>query len=150
MIKNKILLSLSRQERNRLLSSMEFIPLTFHQVIHEAGEAIKSAYFVNTGLVSVLTVQPDGKGVAVGIMGNEGFTALPLLVGYRTSPNRLIIHAEGTGYRCDADVLTNFVQGCPQLERQCIASAKNSRCRQRKSPPATLCMAFKNDWRGGC
>jgi CRP-like cAMP-binding protein len=38
---------------------------------------MKSSYFVNTGILSVLAVQPDGKSVEVGLIGNEGFLGLP-------------------------------------------------------------------------
>ena len=59
-ITNKILLSLSSKECKEVLSKLEFVRLQLHQVIHEAGESVKSNYFVNTGLMSVLAVQPDG------------------------------------------------------------------------------------------
>jgi CRP-like cAMP-binding protein len=115
-ISNKILVRLSEKECNQVLSKMEFVRLELQQVVHEAGETIKSAYFVNTGLISMLAVEPDGKSVEVGLIGNEGFTALPLLVGYRTNPTRLITHGDGTAYRCDAMVLKELVWQCPQLE----------------------------------
>jgi hypothetical protein len=34
-------------------------------VLHETGETIKSGYFLNDGLGSVLTTEPDGKTVEV-------------------------------------------------------------------------------------
>jgi len=117
-ISNNILLSLSHKERYQGLSKMEFVRLKPHQIIHDTGESIKSGYFVNTGLISILAVQPDGKSVEVGLIGNEGFTALPLLVGYRTSPTRLITNGESTAYRCDAGVLNELVEECPQLDLQ--------------------------------
>jgi len=117
-IANKILLSLPRKEYDQVLSKLELVRLKLHQVIHEAGETIKSGYFVNAGVISVLAVQPDGKSVEVGLIGNEGFVGLPLLVGYRSSPTRLITQGDGTAYRCDADALRQLVQQCPELEKQ--------------------------------
>ena len=43
---------------------------------------------------------------------------LPLLVGYHSSPTRLITQGDGTAYRCDADTLRQLVQQCPGLEKQ--------------------------------
>ena len=43
---------------------------------------------------------------------------LPLLVGYRSSPTRLITQGDGTAYRCDADALRQLVRQCPELEKQ--------------------------------
>lgn len=49
----------------------------------------ESAYFCNTGLISILSVFPDGKCVEVGFVGKEGFVGLPLLAGFRTTPTGL-------------------------------------------------------------
>jgi CRP-like cAMP-binding protein len=114
---NRILLSLGSKECKEALSKLEFVRLQLHQVIHEAGETIKSGYFLNKGLASVLSVQPDGKSVEVGLIGNEGFVGLPLLVGYRSSPTRVVVQGDGTAYRCSEEALKQLVRDCPELER---------------------------------
>ncbi len=117
-IANKILLSLPRKESSQVLPKLEFVRLKLHQVLHEAGETIKSGYFVNAGLMSILAVQPDGKTVEVGLIGSEGFAGLPLLVGYNHSPTRVITQGDGTAYRCDAETLKQLMQQCPELKQQ--------------------------------
>lgn len=117
-ISNKILLSLPQDDCNRVISETEFVRLSPGQVIHDARDTITCGYFVNTGVISILAAQPDGKGLEVGVIGSEGFTALPLLVGYHTSPTQLISHGDGIAYRCDAVVLKTLVRQYPQLERQ--------------------------------
>ena len=114
---NTILLSLSDKECNQVLSRLEFVRLNLHQVLHEAGETIESGYFVNTGLISILAVQPDGKSVEVGLIGKEGFVGLPLLVGYHTSPTRTMVQGDATAYKCDAKTLGQLIRQCPGLER---------------------------------
>jgi CRP-like cAMP-binding protein len=118
VVSNKILLGLSRKDRNLALSKLELVRLKLHQVLYEAGETIKSCYFVNGGLISVLAVQPDGKSVEVGLIGSEGFTGLPLLVGYRSSPTLVMTQGDGTAYRCSAETLRQLFQQIPTLERQ--------------------------------
>jgi CRP-like cAMP-binding protein len=115
---NKILLGLSHKDRELALAKLEFVRLKLHQVLYEAGETIKSCYFVNGGLISVLAVQPDGKSVEVGLIGSEGFTGLPLLVGYHSSPTRVMTQGDGAAYRCSAEVLRQLIRECPTLERQ--------------------------------
>jgi CRP-like cAMP-binding protein len=117
VIGNRILLGLSRKQCTQLFSKLELVRLKLHQVIHEAGESIKSGYFLNSGLASVLAVQPDGKTVEVGLIGNEGFIGLPLLVGYSSSPTRVMTQGDGTAYRCDAEALRHFLRECPELEK---------------------------------
>ena len=117
-IANKILLCLSRKEFSQVLPKLEFVRLKLHQVLHEAGETIKSVYFVNAGMISILAVQPDGKTVEVGLIGNEGFAGLPLLVGYSNGPTRVMIQADGAAYRCDAETLRQLTRHCPELHQQ--------------------------------
>jgi CRP-like cAMP-binding protein len=117
-LQNKILLSLPTEESKRVFPKLELIQVKLHQLLHEAGAQIKSVYFMNVGMISILAVQLDGKSVEVGLIGNEGFAGLPLLVGYRTSPTRMIVQGDGTAYRCDANVLMELVRKCPVLELQ--------------------------------
>ena len=117
-IGSKILLSLSDKECTRVCAELEFVRLKLHQVLHDAGETIRSGYFVNEGVISVLAVQPDGKSVEVGLIGKEGFVGSPLPVGYRTSPTRVVTQADGSAYRCDAQTLKRLIRECPELEKQ--------------------------------
>jgi len=117
-VRNKILLSLSRQDLDRVLPKLEFVRLKLHQVLHEAGETIKSGYFVNDGMISVLAVHADGKSVEVGLIGSEGFAGMPLAVGFRTSPTRLITQGDGSAYRCDAETLHQLMRQAPALEKE--------------------------------
>jgi CRP-like cAMP-binding protein len=43
---------------------------------------------------------------------------MPLLVGYRSSPTRLITQGDGTAYRCSAETLRQLARQFPQLEQQ--------------------------------
>jgi hypothetical protein len=57
-IHNEILLELSSDDLVPLLSKMEFVRLKAHHLLHETGDTLKSAYFCNTGMVSILSVFP--------------------------------------------------------------------------------------------
>src|SRR5260370_34297195 len=59
-----------------------------HEVRHEPGEAIGFAYFLNSGLASVLSVLSEGKRVEAGLTAKERFVRLPLVVALRTNPTR--------------------------------------------------------------
>lgn len=116
-IGNLILLALPRQESARLFPSLEFVRLNLHHVMHEAGDVIRSAYFLNNGLGSVLTVLPDGKTVEVGLIGKEGFVGAPLVFGFKTNPLRIVVQADATAYRVDVPTLRKILPECPALER---------------------------------
>ena len=117
-VHNEILLGLPPKESNMLLPKLEFVRLKLHQVLHEAGETLKSGYFCNTGMFSVLTATPEGRYVEVGLIGKEGFSGVPLIAGFRTSHTRAVVQAEGTAFRVDASTFRAVLQQCPKLERQ--------------------------------
>lgn len=117
-IGNLLLLDIPRQDLARLSPSLELVRLKLHQVLHEAGEAIKSVYFLNNGLGSVLTVLPDGKSVEVGLIGKEGFVGVPVIFGFKTSPLRIMIQSDATAYRVDVQSLRKILPDCPALEKQ--------------------------------
>jgi CRP-like cAMP-binding protein len=116
-IGNLILLALPSKECAQLFPSLEFVRLNLHHVMHEAGEVMRSAYFLNNGLGSVLTVQPDGKSVEVGLIGKEGFVGSAIVFGYKTSPLRVVVQADATAYRVDVPTLRKILPECPTLER---------------------------------
>lgn len=117
-VQNLILLELPNKEAETLLPTLEFSRMNVDQIVYEAGDALKSAYFINSGMVSVLAVQPDGKSVEVGIIGKEGFIGLPLLVGYSSIPTRVVAQADTTAYRIDGEKLRRIIRRCPELEQQ--------------------------------
>ena len=117
-IHNEILLGLPREERETLFSKLEFVRLKTRLVLHEPGDTLKSAYFPSSGLVSILSVFPDGKSVEVGLVGKEGFIGLPLVAGFRTAPTRAIAQIEGSAFQVEGETLTAVLRQCPKLERR--------------------------------
>jgi len=117
-IHNEILRDLPSKEFDGLASKLEFVRLQAHQVLHEAGDTIKSAYFCNSGMFSVLSIMPDGKSVEVRLVGKEGFLGVPLVAGFRTSHTRGVVQVEATAFRIDAAHFRAALRQSPKLERQ--------------------------------
>jgi CRP-like cAMP-binding protein len=117
-VHNEILLAMPPKERELLYPKLELVRLNTHHVLHEPGDSLKSAYFCNSGLISILSVFPDGKSVEVGLVGKEGFIGVPLVAGFRTSPTRAIAQIEASAFRVDAEVLMGLLRQCVKLERK--------------------------------
>ena len=117
-IHNQILQSLPPNEREIVFDNLEFVRLSTHQVLHETGDTLKSGYFCDTGMISILSVFSDGKSVEVGLVGKEGFLGLPLIAGFRTAGTRATAQIEGTAFRVDSDKLAVILRQCPTLERK--------------------------------
>lgn len=117
-IYNEILLALPSRELEQLLPKLEFVRLKLHQVLFDPGDTMKSAYFCNSGMFSILNVMPDGSSVEVGLIGREGFLGLPLMAGFRTSSNRIVVQGEATAFRVGADDLRAALPRSPSLVRR--------------------------------
>ena len=117
-VRNEILLGLPSQEYGSIFSELTFVQLRTHDVLQETEEPIKYAYFVDSGMVSILSVMEDGKSVEVGLTGKEGCTALQLAAGFKTSDTRALVQIAGTAFRMTGTVLLKLLRQCPILARR--------------------------------
>ncbi len=118
-IHNEILLQLPANERKPLLARLEFVRLKTHHVLHEARRSIRSVYFIDSGLASVLSVMRDGRCVEVGLIGKEGLVGSAVTAGFRKSFTRVITQVDATAaFRLDADVFLGLLDRSPELRRQ--------------------------------
>jgi CRP-like cAMP-binding protein len=117
-IQNFILLDLPAEQRRAVLEKCELVQIPAQFVLNEMTEPIEYGYFVNGGLVSILTVMSNGKSVEVGLTGKEGFVGLPLVVGFKTSPNRAIAQVAGTAFRVAPADLEDLLLSSPGLEKR--------------------------------
>jgi CRP-like cAMP-binding protein len=112
---NLILRDLPRKECSFIFSKLTLVTLALGDVLQEAGQPIEFAYFPNTAMASILNLMKSGKSVEVGLTGKEGFVGLPLIAGFRTSPNRINTQAAGTAFRIDVKDFRECLDQCPQL-----------------------------------
>jgi len=102
---NKILAALPSEEYDRLLSHLTPVSLPLGESLYETEDRIKYVYFVNTGVVSLVTHLKEGSGVEVGLVGNEGMVGLSIALGDDLSPNQAIVQIAGEGMRMGAAAL---------------------------------------------
>ena len=115
-VSNKILLSISDSEYNSLRPHLEYVRLPSHLVLHEAGGSLEFAYFPNRGLISLVVAMKDGKTAEAGVVGNEGFTGAPTVVGLSRGPLRVVVQVSGDGFRVRAGALQNTLESTPRLQ----------------------------------
>ena len=114
-IGNQILSSIPENEFSLLRADLEFIQTPQQQILHEAGEKIEYAYFLNEGMASQVVLTSDGRSVEVAIVGREGMVGTPLAVGLRRGPYRSIMQIPGNGARIKSDALEEKLPHTPEL-----------------------------------
>jgi CRP-like cAMP-binding protein len=123
-VRNELLLGLPSQECDSIFSQLTFVQLRTHDVLQESEEPIRYAYFVDSGLVSILSVMQDGKSVEVGLTGKEGCTGLQLVVGFASSDTRALVQIEGTAFRISSQDLLKALRQCMVLKRRMLQYAQ--------------------------
>jgi CRP-like cAMP-binding protein len=114
-VENLILKSIPEYEYNLLRSHLEAVELPHRQILHEAGEKIEHAYFLNQGLASLVVLTSDGHSVEVAIVGREGMVGTSLAVGIHRGPYRSIMQIPGSGMRIRAQILEDTMREAPEL-----------------------------------
>ncbi len=89
-IANRLLAALQRDEYERLLPNSQVIRLPRNRILYEAGDEVRSAYFLNDGMVSLLAITEDGQTVDICTIGNEGVVGLPIVLNVPTMPCRVV------------------------------------------------------------
>ena len=115
-VSNRILLSIPDNEYRTIRPYLEYLGLPGHYAIHEPNEKVKFAHFPNAGLISLLVATKDGKTVEAGVVGSEGVTGIPTVVGLTRSPLREIVIIPTVGFKVKADAIPNILKSTPQLQ----------------------------------
>lgn len=89
---NRLLSALPKQDYERLRPSLEPINLPAGQTLYHIGEAIEHAYFLTSGMISLIATAENGSAVAVAMTGNEGMIGIPTLLSINTAPYQLTVH----------------------------------------------------------
>jgi CRP-like cAMP-binding protein len=114
---NHILQTLPKKEYETLLPELELVTLVLNQVLYTAHTEIEYGYFLNTGLISCLTVMRNDASVEVGLAGYQGFVGLPILLNIAQSSILVKVQIAGQAFRIKAERLHKLLPKLPMLER---------------------------------
>ncbi len=98
---NQILASIPSNDYGRL-NELEPVTLGFGQVLYEAGGRIRHVYFPTDSLISLLTAVDKRRTLEVGMVGNEGMTGMPFILGMGVSGVRALVQGGGRALRMAA------------------------------------------------
>jgi CRP-like cAMP-binding protein len=113
--RNRILAALPSAEIDRLTPHLEHIPLERRMVAYDPLTPIENVYFVETGVVSVLSLMRDGTAIETATIGCEGFIGIPLYFGVDAIPEQAFVQVPGEGYRMRASVFRSIAPDLPTL-----------------------------------
>jgi len=112
---NSLLLSIPEPEYLSVQPHLEYLRLSHRYILHEPNEALQFAYFLNSGLISLMIETREGKTVEVGIVGNEGIVGMEPAVGLSRTPLRAVVQIAGEGFSIKAPALQSVLLSTPRL-----------------------------------
>src|SRR5437588_3413593 len=95
--RNQLLASLSSNDLDLLEPHLASVTLGIRKHLEKPNKRIEAVYFPDSGFASVVAIQSNGKQVEVGLIGREGMTGLPIVLGNHRSPHSTYVQAAGTG-----------------------------------------------------
>ena len=114
---NRLLVLLSAQDFALVAPHLEAVTLELTQVVVAANKPIEHAYFLDSGIVSVVAIRADQRTIEVGIYGREGMGGFPLLLDSNQSPHDQYIQLAGAGHRIKTAAFLRAVQQSQTLSR---------------------------------
>ena len=102
---NRLLSALSEKDRVRLIPRLDILTLFAKETMHESGEEMNYVYFPLDCIVVLISSVDEKATVEVGLIGNEGMTGTPILMGGKQAINQALILVEGKALRLPAAVL---------------------------------------------
>jgi CRP-like cAMP-binding protein len=114
---NRLIQSLPKGERSRILGSCETVQQSFGDVLCESDQRYQHVYFPLTGFISLVTTLKGHPPLEMGLIGNEGMLGGTVVLGVRIAPIRAIVQGSGSLLRMSAAQLLRELRVCPALRR---------------------------------
>jgi CRP-like cAMP-binding protein len=115
-VRNKLLLAIPDEEFRKIRSRLQFVDLPHHFILHQPHQTVRFAHFPNAGLISLVVELKDGRTVEAGLLGNEGASGMPAVLGLSRSPLREIVQIEGDAFRMRVNALRELLPSTPVLQ----------------------------------
>lgn len=116
--RNRLLAALPSSELDRLSPLLEPIRLERRMVAYDPGRPISHVYFVETGVISIVSLMTDGSAIETATIGDEGMIGLPVFQGVDVVAEQAFVQVPGDGHRMTAESFRRVVASCPVLQRQ--------------------------------
>ncbi len=117
---NRLLLGLSVEDFSCLQPRLERVPLPLRTRLVEPSAPIKHVYFLEEGIASVVAIAPQGRRIEAGIIGREGMSGIPILLGTDRTPHECFVQTAGEGLRIRADDLQRAMAASPSLQQHLL------------------------------
>jgi len=122
--RNRLLLALSAEEFSLLEPQLERAPLIVGMRLVEPNTPIEHVYFLEEGKAAIVAITPQGRRIEAGIIGREGLTGMPVLLGADRTPHECFVQTPGAALRIGADELRRAMAASASLHQHLLRFAQ--------------------------
>ena len=123
--KNWLLQSLEPKDLDRIAPKLTSARLEVRRNFERPGEKINEICFPETGIVSVVARNHEGRAIEAGLIGREGVTGLAVLLGDSQSPNEAYVQVPGAGQTMLVDDLVTAMRESESLRLRLLQYVHN-------------------------
>ena len=100
--RNRLLGAMSGIDAAKFFSDLQPVSFALRHIVYQVGAPLEYVYFVEQGVVSILTQMTNGERIEAGMIGPEGVVGLPALFGDAMSGQQMIVQAPVAALRMGA------------------------------------------------
>jgi CRP-like cAMP-binding protein len=115
--RNRLLAALPRTELDLIEPRLEAVDLERRMLAYDAERPIAHVYFVEDGVISIVSLTTDGSAIETATIGIEGMIGHQLFHGVDVVPEQAFVQVPGHGYRMTAAAFREVIPKCPTLQR---------------------------------
>jgi CRP-like cAMP-binding protein len=123
-LRNQLFAKMRPEDWDLIAPLLEPITLKERQVVEVPGKPITHVYFIEIGVVSVVAVNADDHRIEVGVIGNEGMTGVPLIMGDTRAQHSAYMQIAGNGFRIPALPFSDALKKSATLSALMLKSAQ--------------------------
>jgi len=98
-VANRLLAMLPVEDWQAIKKHLTIVSPELGTVLQEPGRPMEHVYFPHYGMISLLTVMEDGRGIETATIGNEGAVGAEMALGVSTAITRGVVQMEMTASR---------------------------------------------------
>ena len=123
-LRNHLFAKMRPEDWELIAPHLEAVMLKERQVVEVPCKPITHVYFIEIGVVSIVAVNAEDHRIEVGVIGNEGMTGVPLIMGDSRAQHSGYMQIAGNGYRMPATAFTEALRKSTTLTALMLKSAQ--------------------------
>ena len=116
--RNQILAALPAAELELLVPQLERVPLARRMVAYDPLRPISCVYFVESGVISIVSIMRDRSAIETATIGCEGIIGLPVYLGVDAVPEQAFVQVPGEALRIPSQQFRTLAPRMPVLQQK--------------------------------